>query len=499
MIYFVYFPCYLCYNNNMSLSSGIKFRAYPTELQQEELSKWIGCQRFIYNAKVTENRYFCTFRRHALSLTGYPVPSDQQYSQFKDKTLTPFLYEVPSQVLRNGSVRFMGAQQRFFKGLAQRPNVKKKNGRQTVWLTNELFWFEPTGKTQNKNAQTIYEHRLMIGTKKHPLGELCFKAHREYDLPATIVITRHAGRWFVSFSYEIQDLGLSEEELIAHYSAMSVDHLDKITMGSDLGVVVNVALSDGTRHDFIEGQKKNLLKKEWRRKRYQKQMSRCTKKSGRWKKKVEKVARCHQHAAHVREDFAHKTSRTIVDSDAEIFVFEDLKTRNMTKAPKPNKSANGKYLPNGAAAKAGLNRAILESAWGKIKQFVSYKARRANKLVIMVPPQGTSQECSKCSHTHPDNRRSQALFVCQQCGFTGNADINAANIIKKRGIKLLVEGEILVKQTKRAMRLRKKKHLGPEQPEVTRGEMELDELRTTVCSAHPSSNRETPTTIAQTV
>jgi len=66
----------------------------------------------------------------------------------------------------------------------------------------------------------------------------------------------------------------------------------------------------------------------------------------------------------------------------------------MTKVLKPKKAQeNGKYLPNGAAAKAGLNKAILESAWGKIKLFTVYKAGRANKLVIAVPPQGTSQEC----------------------------------------------------------------------------------------------------------
>jgi transposase len=36
------------------------------------------------------------------------TPVDQQYAQFKDEDLTPFLYDVPSQVLRNGAVRFMG-------------------------------------------------------------------------------------------------------------------------------------------------------------------------------------------------------------------------------------------------------------------------------------------------------------------------------------------------------------------------------------------------------
>ena len=100
----------------MSLSSGVKFRAYPTKKQQEVLSQWIGCQRLIYNAKVAEDHYFRTFRNHSLALTGMRTPADQQYSQFKDEKLTPFLYDVPSQILRNGAVRFMGAMQRFWNG-----------------------------------------------------------------------------------------------------------------------------------------------------------------------------------------------------------------------------------------------------------------------------------------------------------------------------------------------------------------------------------------------
>jgi len=74
----------------MALSSGVKFRCYPTEEQQKILSQWMGCQRFIYNAKVSEDRYFRTFRNHSLSLTGIQTPVDQQYAQFKSTELTPF-------------------------------------------------------------------------------------------------------------------------------------------------------------------------------------------------------------------------------------------------------------------------------------------------------------------------------------------------------------------------------------------------------------------------
>ena len=69
MILLLDFPCNLIYTSLMSLSSGVKFRCYPTPEQEKILSEWIGCQRVIYNAKVAEDRYFRTFRNHSLSLT----------------------------------------------------------------------------------------------------------------------------------------------------------------------------------------------------------------------------------------------------------------------------------------------------------------------------------------------------------------------------------------------------------------------------------------------
>lgn len=83
---------------------GNRFRCYPTSSQAQTLLRWIGCQRFIYNAKVGEDRYFRKFARRFLSFAGQHAPLDQQYSHFTTE-LTPWLTEVPSQVLRNGAVK----------------------------------------------------------------------------------------------------------------------------------------------------------------------------------------------------------------------------------------------------------------------------------------------------------------------------------------------------------------------------------------------------------
>ena len=179
--------------------------------------------------------------------------------------------------------------------------------------------------------------------------------------------------------------------------------------------------------------------------------------------------------------------------------FEDPQVKDMTKAPKPQKDENGNYVPNGARAKAGFNKGRLESAWGKVRLFTSYKTRRVNKLVIGVPPHHTSQECSRCSHTHPDNRLEQATFECKNCGFTANAGINAASVIKWRGIRLLLAGEIAVKAKKTTMRLKKKVQLGQELADV----MHVGEGHKTgcgvTCGSLPSMIRETSTTTVLTV
>jgi transposase len=53
--------------------------------------------------------------------------------------------------------------------------------------------------------------------------------------------------------------------------------------------------------------------------------------------------------------------------------------------------------------------------------------------VIFVDPRNSSRECSQCGHTEKANRKSQAKFSCLACGFTANADLNAARVLAGRG------------------------------------------------------------------
>ena len=135
-----------------------------------------------------------------------------------------------------------------------------------------------------------------------------------------------------------------------------------------------------------------------------------------------------------------------------LYVFEALKVKNMTASAKGDTKKPGKNVQQ----KAGLNRAILASGWGQIKVYTQYKALRAGKLCIEVPAHYSSQECSQCGFTHPDNRRSQAAFVCQSCHCTDNADTNAAKVLVKRGVALMLGEDVAKKKVKRG-RVKKQK------------------------------------------
>ncbi|WP_370554977.1 zinc ribbon domain-containing protein [Edwardsiella tarda] len=51
-----------------------------------------------------------------------------------------------------------------------------------------------------------------------------------------------------------------------------------------------------------------------------------------------------------------------------------------------------------------------------------------------------SQICASCGHTAKENCQSQSQFVCLECGYTENADINGARHILAAGLAALACG-----------------------------------------------------------
>ncbi|MET7986508.1 transposase [Streptomyces sp. NPDC005281] len=150
---------------------------------------------------------------------------------------------------------------------------------------------------------------------------------------------------------------------------------------------------------------------------------------------VEKVARLHGKARRQRLDHAHKTALDLVRT-YDFIAHEDLKIRNMNTAPapKPDPDRAGAFLPNGAAAKAGLNRSIADAGWGVFLRILHAKAESAGREVIAVDPRNTSRTCPHCGHTAKENRPTQEKFHCVACGHTAHADTVAATNVLRAGL-----------------------------------------------------------------
>jgi putative transposase len=86
--------------------------------------------------------------------------------------------------------------------------------------------------------------------------------------------------------------------------------------------------------------------------------------TGNHQRAVEKVARLHGTVRRQRLDHAHKTALGLVRAH-DFIAHEDLKIRNMSKAPAPKPDpGRAPSCPTGPAVKAGLNTSISDAGWG---------------------------------------------------------------------------------------------------------------------------------------
>jgi IS605 OrfB family transposase len=79
-------------------------------------------------------------------------------------------------------------------------------------------------------------------------------------------------------------------------------------------------------------------------------------------------------------------------------------------------------------------RAMSNWNFRQLQGFVEYKARFAGIGIKYVDARYTSQGCSSCGVVDKRSRRNQSEFVCKHCGYSLNADLNAAKNLASRAI-----------------------------------------------------------------
>ena len=326
------------------MQKGIKLRAYPNSEQREILSQWMGCYRVIWNAKCDQWRYETTYAKKYLPVRNYAAV-DASYSQFKNRELTPYLFSVPSEILKDAANCWRDTMRNWMnpqhpqKAPARR---KKSADSGSIFLEQRLFHFE----TDVDSKQL----KLFIGTKTRDLGFLKVKYHHFFRTPKSIRIRKKAGVWWVSFSYEEPSLSKvpGDQKTLELFRKETRESLEDKVIGVDRGVAV-AAQTDTASYDYSSREKNRLAFHLRSLRRYQKRMARQRRDSkGRGKLK-RKVGRSHLKVVNLRNDFCHKTSHKLTTIPGRVICMEQLPVANMTRRPKAKKDPKtGKWEKNGA-------------------------------------------------------------------------------------------------------------------------------------------------------
>lgn len=116
-------------------------------------------------------------------------------------------------------------------------------------------------------------------------------------------------------------------------------------------------------------------------------------------------------------------------------------SKRIVQKAKANKQAiaieDVRHIRSRTEARLRKSQRSRQSSWsfGQLRMFLSYKAALAGVPLHVVNPRNTSGTCSACGYCEKANRKSQAEFVCRQCGYAALADYNAAVNISRAVVK----------------------------------------------------------------
>jgi len=379
---------------------AIRNRLYLDTGQRLVLAAHCAHARFVWNLAVEQQSWWRPGR-------GSAPDRKERQRQLAEARAGTWLAEGSSSVQQCALRDFDHAMAAFLdpKNPAGRPSFRSKRGPQGFVIRDTKV------RRLNRRWGEVLVPKL---------GYVRFRWTR--DLPAKLGMARvtvdRAGRWHVSFP--------------APQPALNRE-LTGAVVGIDRGVRTALVTSDGQHYRVPRISDRRAA-------RYlalQQRMGRQQKNSRKREKTRLAMARITARVADRRRNWAEKVSTRLV-MDHDLIVFEKLNTNGMTRkpAPKPAPDRPGAFLPNGARAKASLNRGILGSCWGYLATRTEQKAAASGAAVVYIDPRFTSQQCRMCGHVAKENRESQAVFLCVSCGHSDHADANAARNILARGLAL---------------------------------------------------------------
>jgi len=416
-----------------------KFRIYPTNEQQEFLSRCFGASRYVWNwalKNIKDNYNHVEIMRYGwggnIDTMNYEDALTMKFHGCKDKKLdifaldvtkcsllltssgkrkanslpnalqnepglsdiSPWLNDVPNKILRY-SLRNLGvAFKNFFKA--------NKNGGHSGYPANKKLRDNQSIQFQGEDVNLDSRTGLLSVTK---IKNIEIRLHRSFTgkIKTTTISKTKSGKYYVSFQV---DDGM-ELPLTKSIS------MDKV-LGIDVGLNSYIATSNGEKIDGL----KPLRESEKRMVVVQKRFSRKQKGSKNSGKARIRLARIHEKIANQRLDFQHKLSHQLIN-DNDAIVLESLNITGM--------------LKNHCLAKS-----ISDAAWSEFMRQLKYKAAWVGKTIVEIGQwEPSSKTCHSCGYKLDELPLDVREWTCPRCNTKHDRDINAAKNIKAFGMQTL--------------------------------------------------------------
>jgi putative transposase len=163
----------------------------------------------------------------------------------------------------------------------------------------------------------------------------------------------------------------------------------------------------------------------------QRQMARKVKGSSRYRKLRKRKSKLERKIKNKRHDFWQKLTKWLVDDLGVYEVgLENINQKNISSSAKGTIENPGKNVKQ----KAGLNRAILDTGWGKGRKLLEGKIKEAGGKIVKFDQKvfPSTQLCHRCTYRHTGDEKfslRDRIFECQNCEEKCDRDISAATVV----------------------------------------------------------------------
>ena len=358
------------------------YRIYPTKNQINIFNQWLGQGRFIWNYMLELN--IKSYDENNTFIFGYDM--NNLLPNLKKNPETSWLSEIPAQCLQQKCQDLDKALKQSFKNSNNKKGFPKFKSKKTDESGIRFPSFKFEGNRiilpKMKDGIKIKLHRPLLGKK------------------GAITISKDkVGNFFAS--------------ILVHVDG-EVQFIDTITntIGIDLGLKSFAVTSDA---EIIDNPK-FYKKVEKKISKLQRKVSKKQKGSKNREKSRVKLLKAYKKVTNQRKNFCNQVSSTIVKNN-DLIAIENLNVKNMIKNPR-------------------LSKSISDVSWGRFIFALKWQAHKRGKQLVEINRwYPSSKTCSNCGQHKADLKLSDRLYVCPDCGFEIDRDLNAAINILQEGIR----------------------------------------------------------------